>query len=183
MKKHLLAFIDTETTGLDITKHEIVEIGGVIVSQSWDDPTNPVFEIVDEFEFKVKPERIGDADPVALRVNGYDPSAWIFAYTLSEAMQLLAQKTKGAIMVGHNICFDFAFLEKAFIDTGVENTMHYHKLDTISIAFAKLTTVEGIDKYSLRFLCEYFGIENRNAHTALSDARATFALYKKLMLR
>jgi DNA polymerase III epsilon subunit-like protein len=30
-------------------------------------------------------------------------------------------------------------------------------------------------------MCKYFDIKNENAHTALSDARATFELYKKLM--
>lgn len=180
MRKHRLAFIDVETTGLNILNHEIIEIGGVIVEQDWSDPKNPEFKIVDEFECKVKPERIGDADPVSLKINGYDPSAWALAYSLPEAMQLLAEKTKDSIMVGHNVCFDFAFIEKAFITTGVSSLMHYHKLDTISIAFAKITDV-AVDRYSLRFLCEYFGIENKRAHTALADCHATFEVYKKLM--
>jgi DNA polymerase III epsilon subunit-like protein len=30
-------------------------------------------------------------------------------------------------------------------------------------------------------LCVRFGIKNEHAHTALSDARATFELYKKLI--
>lgn len=35
MKKHNLAFVDTETTGLDFDKHEIISIGCVIASQDW----------------------------------------------------------------------------------------------------------------------------------------------------
>jgi DNA polymerase III epsilon subunit-like protein len=183
MRKHKLAFIDIESTGLDVGTHEIIELGVVIVSQDWTVAGKPIFTIIEEFECKIKPERISDADPVSLRINGYDPSAWVFAFTLKEAMGLFAEKTKDAIMVAHNVIFDFAFLEKAFKDTGVENTMHYHKLDTISIAYAKLRDAEDVDKFSLRFLCQYFGIENKRAHTALSDAHATFELYKKLMDR
>ena len=41
-------------------------------------------------------------------------------------------------MVGHNVAFDHSFLEKAFEDMGIENTMHYHKVDTISLAYALL---------------------------------------------
>ncbi len=181
MRKQNLAFIDIETTGLNVDKHEIIEIGCVLVSQDWTNSSNPTFEAIEEFELKIKPERIGEADPVALRVNGYDPSAWVFAYTLKEAMQIFAEKTDGVIMVAHNVCFDFGFIDKAFRITEIENKMHYHKLDTISIAFAKLHDHGDAGKFSLRFLCEYFGIENKHAHAALSDARATFEVYKKLM--
>jgi DNA polymerase-3 subunit epsilon len=180
MKKHILAFIDTESTGLDPERHELISIGVVLVSQDWSGE-RPIFEKSDEFELKIKPERIEDADPVALRVNKYDPADWIFAYNLPEAMKILSEKTKDAIMVSHNIAFDYMFLEKAFNRTGIENKMHYHKLDTISIAFAKLHGNADIDRFSLRSLCEHFGIENKNAHTALSDAHATYLLYKKLM--
>ncbi len=180
MKKHVLAFIDTESTGLDPDRHELISVGVVLVSQDWT-KEHPVFETTEEFELKIKPERIKDADPVSLRVNKYDPADWVFAYSLPEAMKILSNKTKDAIMVSHNIAFDYMFLEKAFRSAGVENKMHYHKLDTISIAFAKLHGREDINHFSLRSLCEEFGIENKNAHTALSDARATFELYKKLM--
>lgn len=181
MKKHNLAFIDTETTGLDFDKHEIIELGCVIVAQTWEEGKPPSFEIVEELDLKIKPERIEDADPVALRVNGYDPADWVFAYSLKEAMTIVSEKTKDCIMVAHNMPFDFAFIQKAFMKTGIENKMHYHKLDTISMAFAKLHGNAEIDKFSLRFLCERFGIDNKKAHTALSDSRATFELYQKLM--
>ena len=141
----------------------------------------PPFEVIEEFDLKIKPKRIEDADPVALRINNYDPAMWALAYDLEEVMPIIAQKTAGTIMVAHNVAFDYGFLDKAFRTTGIENKMHYHKLDTISIAFAKLHQRDDVDRFSLGSLCDYFGIENKNSHTALSDARATFELYKKLM--
>lgn len=181
MHKQNLAFIDTETTGLDPENHEIIQIGCVLVSQNQDADGNQVYEIVEEFELKVKPEKIENADKVALRINGYNEADWVFAYTLKEAMQIFSDKTKDAIMVAHNMPFDFAFLLKAFSTTKVENKLHYHKLDTISIAYAKAKKRDDISRFSLRFLCEVFKIDNKKAHTALSDCRATFELYKKLM--
>jgi DNA polymerase III alpha subunit (gram-positive type) len=181
MHKRYLAFLDTETTGLDPAIHEIIEIGGVIVKQILTDG-KVTFEVVDEFEYKVKPENIAQADKVALRVNGYDEADWVFAYTLTEAMTMLAEKTKDCIMVAHNAHFDLNFFDAAWKKTGIANPMHYYAIDTISVAFTKLQGKSEIEKLSLRALSEYFGLENKNAHTALSDARTTFELYKKLML-
>jgi DNA polymerase III epsilon subunit-like protein len=84
-------------------------------------------------------------------------------------------------MVGHNVAFDSGFLEHAYAKTGIKNSMHYHKLDTISIAWAKLHREPDLEHFSLRELGVRFGIKNEKAHTALSDARATSLLYKKLM--
>src|SRR3989344_4841706 len=150
MKKHNFAFIDTETTGLDLMKHEIIEIGCVL--------TTPELQIIEEFELKIKPERIEDADPVSLRVNRYDPAEWQDAMTLAQAVKIFAEKVKGAIMVGHNMAFDAGFLECAFRKTGMENTLHYHRLDTVSVAWAKLHREPDLEHFSLRELCLRFGI-------------------------
>ncbi len=179
MRNHKLAFIDIETTGLSLDKHEIIQIGCVLVSQ--DNDGNKNFKITEEFEIKIKPENITTADPVALKINGYNEANWKDGVKLKEAMETLSRKTDGAMMVGHNVSFDWAFLEKAFEKTGVKNNMHHRKLDTISIAFAKLYDIDGVEKVSLKFLCEHFGVENKKAHTALSDARATFEIFVKLM--
>jgi DNA polymerase III epsilon subunit-like protein len=173
MRKHNFAFIDIETTGLDVAKHEIIEIGCVL--------TTPSLQLLEELELKIKPESIENADQVALKINHYDSENWKQALTLREAMEILAEKTKDAIMVGQNVSFDFNFLEHAFSKLGVKNNMHYHKLDTISIAWAKLHNDVDFEHFSLHEMCLRFSIVNKNPHTALSDARATFELYKKLM--
>lgn len=179
MKKHNLAFVDIETTGLDPEKHEIIELAIVLVRQKGDKGDD--FEVIEEFEVKIKPEHIGTADPQALKVNGYDPSQWVFANTLSEAMKAFGEKTKDAIFVAHNMAFDYSFIDKAFKQTGIENQMFYAKLDTISMAYAKLHANPMVEKFRLQKLCEHFGVENPKAHSALSDTRALFEVYKHLM--
>lgn len=177
MKNKNLAFIDIETTGFDIERQEIIEIGCVIVKQEEGVPVS----IVEEFEIKIKPSRLNEADPEALAINGYNEASWMFALDLPQAMELFASKTKECIMVAHNIAFDYSFIAKAFAVTGVENKMFYAKLDTISFAYAKLAHDDTVTRYSLGALCEKFGVENSKAHTALADARATYEVYKHLL--
>lgn len=181
MRERNLAFIDTESTGLLPERHELIEIGCVLVRQIPREGKGPEVEIIEEFDVKIKPRHIETADPVALSINGYRPEDWTLAVDLKKALELLAEKTKDAIMVGHNVAHDYAFLQKAFEQERVENTMHYHKVDTISLAYAMLYDNLDVKKFSLRSLCEHFGIINERAHSALSDARATFEVYKRLL--
>lgn len=177
MKNKNLAFIDIETTGFNVETQEIIEIGCVVVEQK----EGQVGAVIDEFELKIKPERLDLADPQALAINGYNEAEWLFANDLKSALQVFSDKTRDCIFVAHNAAFDWAFIAKAFATTGVESKLFYQKIDTISFALAKLHKNPEVTKLSLQSLCSYFGIENTRAHTALADARATSELYRKLL--
>src|SRR3990167_4775619 len=142
MKTHNLAFIDLEMTGLNPEKHEIIEVGAVI--------TTPRLRVLEEFDFKVKPLYIENADRVSLKVSNYNEDDWAGAQPLPEVLKILNEKAKGCIMVGHNVAFDSLFLETAFARAGIINAMHYHKLDTVSIAWAKLHGKKNVEHFSLR---------------------------------
>lgn len=181
MKKRNLAFIDLETTGLDPEKHEIIEIGGIIVKQIHHENGQSELEVLEEFVMKVKPEHIETADPESLLVNGYKADEWIFAIDLPQAMKVLAEKTEGDILVAQNVAFDWLFLEKAFAKTGVTNKMDFHRLDLLSMAYTKLYHDDKAKRFSLRALAEYYGVKNEKAHSALSDIRATYEIYRKIL--
>ena len=173
MRKHKLVFVDIETTGLNVIEHEIIEVGCVIVDNK--------LKIIEEFELKIKPKNIENADRISLKINHYNERDWNDAYELKDALKIFSKKTKDCIMVGQNIAFDSSFIEYALQKNNVKNTLHYHRLDTISIAWAKLNNNINFTHFSLREMCKYFNIENENPHSALSDAKATYKLYKRLM--
>ncbi|MEN9337701.1 MAG: hypothetical protein RIQ41_15 [Candidatus Parcubacteria bacterium] len=181
MKSHNLAFIDTETTGTNPEKHEIIELACIIARQVERPGKGPSLEIVEECEWKIQPKRLDLAEEEALRVNGYNEVDWMFAVTREKAMEEFAKKTQSCTFVSHNLVFDYAFIQKAFEETGVESRMHYAKLDTISMAFARLYDAPQADKFSLRALCELLKVENSKAHTALADTKALVACYRKMM--
>lgn len=170
-----LAFIDVETTGLNDDVAEIIELGVVIAKLK-----DGELVVTDQLDLKIRPEHLETAEPAALRINGYNEADWMFAVSLKDAMELFAKKTEGCIFVAHNVTFDYGFIDQAFKKTGVENRMHYHKLDTIALAFAVLIDNDDMNKFSLKALAEHYGIENKKAHSAFADAYATYELFKKL---
>ena len=176
MLQQPLAFIDIETTGLDRDTHEIIELAAVITRMK-----DGELIVIDQIDLKIQPKTIETAEPQALRINGYNEADWLFAVSLEDAMKEFAKKTEGAIFVAHNLTFDYGFVETALKRTVTENKMHFHKLDTIALAFGILHTNDDISKLSLRALCEKYGIENKKAHSAFSDAYATYEVFKKLM--
>lgn len=181
MKTHNLAFIDTETSGLDPDKHEIIELAVVIAKQIDRPGKGPKIEIIAEKDWKIKMKHRENAEEQALRVNGYNEVDWMFAVDLEAALREFVKLTEGATFVSHNLTFDFGFIDKAFKKTGVEHKMHYAKLDTISIAFARLYDIPQATAFSLKALAALFKIENKKAHTALADTLTLVEIYKKLM--
>jgi DNA polymerase-3 subunit epsilon len=106
----MLHFVDTETTGLDCTKHEIIEIA--IITEMGDGT-------LERWCTKIKPVRLLDADPKALEVNGYNDADWSDAPLLPEVIEVIRDKLKDGIVVGHNVSFDVGFIRESYKRCGL----------------------------------------------------------------
>lgn len=170
-----LAIIDVETTGLDSTKHEIIEIGLVVCDSKND------FAILDTWSVKVVPERPEDGEAKAYEVNGYTADQWLEAIDLTTAMMELAQRIEGTLVMSYNISFDQSFLRAAYEKTGVKDpTMHW-KLDLLTLAWSKVSH-EGMWSWSLKNVCKRLGIEPEpDVHRGEAGAMKAYEVYKKLM--
>ena len=168
---------DTETTGLDNKRHEICSLGAVILDKN--------------FKFKVKghmnlmPEHWDWAEPQALKVNGIDPKTWKASHgsnaasveKMYEFIDKNKRKNEKIIPMGHNIGFDTGFLKALVKKTGNTWKFHYHEIDTINWMYHwAAVTGEDVKNFSLAACLKRFGIENKDAHTAVADALATMQL-------
>lgn len=183
MKKHRLAFVDLETIGLNLFRHEIIEIGIVLAEQRGDLFGKQHLELLSEHNIQLKPAHISSADAKALEVTKYYKRDWSKAVPQKEGLSQAAALLNGGVFVAQNVAFDWAFLQKAGNEYGIDfdQKVHYHKLDLASMAFGKLYDEPKLSKFSLREMTEYFCVTNTDAHTALADARATFEVCKKLL--
>lgn len=167
-----IAMTDLETSGDVFGMHEILEIGLVVFDQN-------TFEIMDTLNVKVKPLHIENAVPAALERNGYKEEDWQDAVSLKEAIQMYVNKTKDAIFCAYNATFDWGFMNEAFRKTGIKDEMDYHRLDLLSIAWAKGLAKN--EKWNLKTACEMFNIPPEpNVHRALNGAMIAYELFKKL---
>ncbi len=183
MKKNILAFVDLEATGLDPSRCEIIEIGIVIAAQRIDSSGNGFLELISEHNIQLIPMHIETADPKALEVNKYYSRDWSAAVSQKEGLAHAAEILRDKIFVAQNVGFDWAFIQRAGQEHGVDfdSIVHYHKLDLASMVFGKLYNDPALFKFSLREMTVYFDVVNDNAHTALADARATFEVCNKLL--
>lgn len=196
-----LAFLDTETTGLDPDKHEIWEVGLIIR-----DGDSSGEEYVWQF-----PITEIDADPFALEVGYYWERRWdtrsteisthdaIFKANSPSARRKnyrdqglaidrspewcrhFAHLTAGAHLVGAVVSFDEERLRRLLRSRGVVPRWHYHMVDVEALA-AGLT--RSPPPWNSEGLSRLVGIEPNDfdRHTALGDARWARALYDHVMM-
>lgn len=176
-----IAIIDIETTGIDVTEHEIIEIGAIVV-------TRDLSTIVAEYDALVHPthpetaSRGKQGSRQAFEVNGYEPAVWdAWGVDLDTALTGLAAVIEGCTPAGKQIDFDVAFLRQAYMAAERPWPAHaYRTLDVTGLCWP-LHARGQVDSLSLDSLCAHFGLERPPVHRALADARAALEVARRMM--
>ncbi len=175
LRSRPLIFLDIETTSLKVQENEILEIGALKVS------AKRPFKVLDQFEVRIKPKHIEKADPQSLKIVEYSDLAWADAKTLDVALKALDEFAEDGVLVGYNIHFDWAVLNKAYHYLGREDPFYYQRIDVMSMAYAKMFSKRSLKRFSMAELCRYLNIRLKESHHALADARTTYLVFQKLM--
>lgn len=155
--------VDVETTGFSPRLGDrVLELAAVRVRSDG--------ELIDEWTTLVNPLR--DVGPT--RIHGITAGEVLEAPAFGEIAGDLLDRIDGAVVVAHNLRFDWSFL----VD-------EYERLGAALPAFPGVCTLalgsrvhSGMPKRRLAACCASFGVALPSAHTALSDARATAGLLK-----
>lgn len=152
--------LDIESTGGPFGKECIMEIAlfrfdGV--------------EIVDQLISLVHPER--EIQKYVSKITGITSKMLIRAPRFHEIAKRILELTDGAVLVGHNVEFDYRMLRQEFGRLGYP--FEVQTLDTIPLA-EKL--IPGLTSYGLDRVCEELGIYRGQKHRAEGDTRATLDL-------
>jgi DNA polymerase-3 subunit epsilon len=155
---------DTETTGLDPERDEIVQIGAVRVVNG---------RIVDgeRFDTLVNPGR--PIPPGSTKVHGISDDMVASAPSVAEAVAGFHAFAKGAILVAHNAPFDLAFLRRG---TGGRFAFDHPVLDTVLLS---AVLFGGSATHTLDALADRLQVDiaGNLRHTAIGDAVATAQVF------
>lgn len=162
------AVFDLETTGFRTPVDRIVEIGVVAL--------RPDGSVEGEWETLVNPGR----DVGATKVHGISASDVLGAPRFGDVADELEDVLEGRALVAHNASFDIRFLSSEMIQVGrlrpgavppsvctMRNAHHFLDSPTAKLADC----------------CAAAGVDLRNAHSALGDARATAQLFGYYLTR
>lgn len=173
-------FIDTETGGLNPSRHSLLEIGMVAYKDGKIiDKTNIQISLP---EYVTTPEAldINKIDLIKLSKEGIAPK---FA-ELSFIDFIKKNFTEKPMLGGHNINFDKSFI-KEFFDKyclfNVDKVISHRTLDTASLLILLKDLGLYTGKISSESAFDYFGIKVANRHRALDDCVATVELYDKIV--
>ena len=147
--------VDVETTGTDPKMADLVEVAAVRVKGG---------KITDRWSTLVNPGR----PIVGNQMHGITDKDVKGAPSPAAAARKALDFVGGALVVGHSVGFDIAFLEEALGDGTRMPAGSY--LDTLVIAREGYPDLEN---YKLGTLASFFGIELTENHRALPDAEAT----------
>lgn len=160
-----LAFLDIETTGLDVGKHEVWEVAYLLEDQGRDGVREQRI-----FQFYVSGR---GADPEALKLNHFDErynEKMTHTPSSNEKVRQIIADLSGAILIGNNVAFDAKFLREKL---GCE-PWNYHVVDVKALVAGRL----GIEPpWSSAEMYSLAGIDPVKRHEALDDCFKARALY------
>lgn len=193
MNGNIMAAVDVETTGLDATKHDIIQIAVVPLDSTYRPNPN-----IAPFVYKIAPriDRLKYVEKKANRVHGFDladmvrscPDCWTVSDRLVEWFDKLPLgMDKRLVPLGHNYSFDRQFIIEWLGPLSYDRMFSYHYRDSMHLALSINDACDihaepaAYTRYGLGDLCRFHKVENLKAHDALCDCLATAELYRRMI--
>lgn len=163
---------DTETTGLDITRDDIVQIAAMKIVNG---------EVVDRLNLMLHTDRpippmLGDLGNPLVREYAATPHL-----SRRDGLRRFMEFAEGCTLVGHNVEFDYNILDYNLrrdcpdIDL---HSLHPERFDTLKLA---RLIYPDLRSHKLKDLLAQLNLEGENSHLANDDIEATYSLMKHLL--
>lgn len=157
-----VVILDTETTGLSVQEHELIEISAAVLSGN---------EIVERFDTFVHPTTL-IPDEIT-KLTGITQADVAHAPSAREAVAQLAEFVGGRPVVAHNATFDRSFIEAVKGGVGVSDIW----IDSLALSRVALPRLAS---HKLSFIAEVFGCA-AVSHRAIDDVDALAGVWRILL--
>jgi CBS domain-containing protein len=165
-----LAVIDTETTGLDVATARVIEVGGVRIARGKLDEDGAFSRLIDP----------GEPIPAASRaIHGIGDDDVAGEAGFAEVAGELARWMGGAVMLGYATGFDLAVLGREHERAG----LRWQPPRALDVRDLVKLLAPALPDHSIETLASWLGVEVRDRHRALGDARLAAQIYLALVPR
>lgn len=162
LKQNDVVVFDFETTGLEYSKNEIIEIGAVKLKNG---------EIVETFSCFVKPKQ--SIPEEITKLTNITNDMVKDAYTIDKVIPDFYKFCYGCVIIAYNIDFDYKFLN--FQATKLGYKFNNRQIDAMYLA---RLNVAGAKNFKLSSICAKLGVSLEGAHRAINDTIATAEVVK-----
>lgn len=182
MFNHDILIIDVESTGVDLQKHELIELGAVLLDKK-------TLKEKRSFESLIKPKYWSRRDPEAMAVNNITWQQLKTAPSQSAVIKKF-QNTFGTkvALANYGTILDTAMLRKAYRESKLKYQFDYHIFDIWPLCFTymakkkKLTNRKKFSGFSLEEIATDLKVKiPTDRHTALADCRMEAEVLRKLL--
>jgi DNA polymerase III epsilon subunit-like protein len=181
-KKDLL-LIDLEMTGLDVQKHEIIQLSAVLLDKK-------TLKEKSFFNSYIKPTKWKNRDPEAMAVNKIS-SEWLSeSPSIGEVLKAFNKKfnPKDVILSYYGGPLDLDFLRFAYKHCKIEWNFDYHFFNLWALFFGilagknNLNNLKKFTGFTLEDLVKKYQVRvNGSRHDALTDCRIEAEILRKII--
>lgn len=178
--KKYITIVDLETSGLDSSVHEILQLAAARLSFIPGHDWKSSLRVESRISYLTIPE-IPYVDPVVAQINGYNVDKWAReGVRLPKALAELFPLLNGAYWAGSKPSFDFDFIASATkrLHWQMPRLASHHPIDLTS-AFVNLLFQGQIPKLGQSALMDVF-LETQQTHHADDDVNGLINLVKCL---
>ncbi len=180
-KKDLL-LIDLETTGLDAQKHEIIQIGAVLLDRK-------TLKEKEVFSSYSKPAKWKKRDPESMKINGITWENLKGAPSLKEVLGRFSGlcRPENVVLSYYGGPLDMDFLREAYKKAGLKWQFDYHYFNLWAVFYAflasknKLRNSKKFTGFSLDDFMKEFKIKSNSRHDALEDCRIEAEVLRRIV--
>jgi DNA polymerase III epsilon subunit family exonuclease len=161
--------VDIETTGLSKQRDMITEFCGVKVEFD-----GFKFKEIERFNTLINPCK--KIPHFITKLTGIDNNMVKDSPTFDEVSDEIKNFISNDIFVGHNVMFDYNFLNHKFY------LKNFESIENNNICTCKLSrrVFPGLASYKLGSVCQHLGIVNISEHRALGDVLATTNVFERI---
>jgi DNA polymerase-3 subunit epsilon len=163
---------DTETTGLDVSKDEILSIGAVKIKDN---------KILSSQTFEVFLQNSKEISSASIKIHGIRPVDLKNAKTTKEGIEEFLHFVGARPLVGYYLEFDVGMINR-YTKEMLGITLPNQMIEVSEIYFDKTISLIPQGNIDLRFdtILKKCGVPNMGVHNAVNDAIMTAMIYLKL---